>query len=268
MLDSARESFMVERNKVRADFCRLLGKSNTPDDVFCEKAGKVSEMAHIELSEYILYRQAIIDAFGHLPEEPDAKEKRLHDLLMPMRTESCGTQCEKHKFTNLWLLDDAFMNYLYAASDKTMAAIRKALGRAGTPTRANARPDLLVFFSSPKREDGGDALIIELKGPHASKEEKKKAITELPDNMADIREILGDAARLWGYVITTFDDDIRRTLNVQGYIPIVNTDGKPNAFYKFMTSSLVNAIVTVIDISWIAGQADARNKTFMDILKG
>lgn len=268
VLRNARKKFLTERDKVRDDFCRLLNKSNTPDEVFCEKVGKVSEMAHIELAEYILYRQAIIDAFARLPEESDAKEKRLHDLLMPMRTEAYGKQLEKHTLTNLWLLDDAFMNYLYAASDKTMVAIRKALGRDESPTRANARPDLFVFFSSPRHEDGGDALIIELKGPHASKEEKKKAITELPDNMADIREILGDTAKIWGYVITAFDDDIRRTLNVQSYIPMVNTDGKPNAYYKFMSSPLVNAIVTAIDISWIAGQANARNKTFMDILKG
>lgn len=268
LLESARKSFLAERDKVHDDFLRLLGQSNTSDEEFREQAGKVSEMAHIELAEYILYRQAIIDAFAHLPEDPDAREKRLHNLLMPMQTEVFETHIEKHKLTNLWLLDDAFMNYLYSASDKTMVAIRKALGMDGNPTRTNARPDLFVFFSTPRHEDGGDALIIELKGPHASKEEKKKAITELPDNMADIREILGDTARIWGYVITAFDDDIRRTLNVQSYIPMVNTNGKPNAYYKFMPSPLVNAIVTAIDISWIAGQANARNKTFMDILKG
>lgn len=268
LLDSARKSFMVERNKVRADFCGLLGKSNTPDDVFCEKAGKVSEMAHIELSEYILYRQAIIDAFGHLPEEPDAKEKRLHDLLMPMRTEAHGTDCERHKLTNLWLLDDAFMNYLYAASDKTIAAIRKALGKDTLPTKDNARPDLFVFFDTPDHANGGDALVIELKGCHADKDEKKKSITELPENIAYIREILGKVSRIWGYVVTSFDDDFRHALRVHSYRPVVNTDGIPSAYYKFMDSDLVNAVVTVIDVSWIACQANARNKTFMDILKG
>ena len=269
LLDSARRSFMAERDKVRDDFCRMLGKSNTPDDVFCEKAEKVSEMAHIELAEYILYRQAIIDAFAHLPKDPDAKKKRLHNLLMPMRTETDVEGKRKHTLANLWLLDDRFMTYTYAASDIALKRIAEHFGvSAQDEARGKKRPDLFIFFDNSENSER-DALIVELKGANATLEERNNAITELPRNIAYARSILGSRInRIWGYIITQIDDPFAETLDFQNYTPLVNVNGVPKAFYTYLKSEKVQAYVTVLDVSLLATDANARNKTFMDILKG
>lgn len=266
ILDRARKEFLDERVKAREEFRRLLSKAKVSDEQFRKNAEKVSEMAHIELAEYILYRQAIVDALADLPKDKTSKEKRLHDLLMPMQTEVRDEVPNKHRLTNLWLLDDAFMNYLYAASDKRMAAIQHALKCENEPHNPLARPDLFVFFNRHEDEGVGDALIIEFKGVNASDAEKAKAINELPTNIAEVRTILGQDYRLWGYIITKLDEKLRFTLSANSYRPMINVDGEPNAFYIFMDSNIVNAYVIVMDIDWIATQANLRNKTFMDIL--
>ena len=269
LLESARKSFLAERDKARDDFFQLLNKSNTPDEVFCEKAEKVSEMAHIELAEYILYRQAIIDAFAHLPKDPDAKEKRLHSLLMPMRTEADDKRKRRHTLANLWLLDDRFMTYTYAASDIALKRIAEHFGvSVQDDARGKKRPDLFIFFDNSENCER-DALIVELKGANATLEERNNAITELPRNIAYARSILGSRTnRIWGYIITKIDDSFAETLDFQNYTPLVNVNGAPKAFYTYLKSEKVQAYVTVLDVSLLATDANARNKTFMDILKG
>ena len=74
----------------------------------------------LQRENYILYRDSIIKALDDAIIDVTKKEKFIHDIFMPMRTTTFSSNQEKHLLGNLWLLDDKFMTYSYAASDETM----------------------------------------------------------------------------------------------------------------------------------------------------
>lgn len=172
--------------------------------------------------------------------------------------------------SNLWLLDDKFMTYSYAASNKTLNQIANILIPNYTKTVSagnRKKPDLSIFFN---KEVDGRAIFVEFKGANASIDEKNKSITELPNNIDAARKVLNipKAQPIWGYIITTIDKEFRRTLNNQkGYVKLFSGSDKGEAYYTFNDSENVNAHITVLDLETIISDASDRNKTFLDILK-
>ena len=74
---------------------------------------------------------------------------------MKMGTESSKENRQIYD-NNLWLFDDKFMTYVYAASDIAISKYENALDKMNI--FGLKRPDLSVFFSGNDPDQGCDAL--------------------------------------------------------------------------------------------------------------
>lgn len=267
LIKRAKRAFDREKDDAKRRFEALLTEKNIDTEEFIKSVGAISDVAKDELGEYILYRQAIIDALSKVKEDPEKKEKFLHNIFMPMKTSSFGTDDSLVARSNLWLLDDKFMTYTYAASDKTFRAIQNAIDNNENITHPLGRPDLCIFFDRAEHnlDKSSDVIVVELKGANASKKEKLSALRELPDNIGIIRKNIPSARRIWGYIITSLDD-ISESLSNSDYLPLFTEEKQKIGFYIYLRTN--DAYITVLDVSTIASDADARNRTFLNILKG
>ena len=199
LIDNAGKAFGEQKQKISRMFSKMLEQKNVDPKTFNEAVAQVNQVAFQELGEYILYRQQIIDALNKALEDKEKKEKYIHDLIMPMKSASddrTDSIVEKGYATNLWLLDDKYMTYFYAASDKTIKQITEIVAQKYAGFKPAIRPDISVFFDG--NSNSKDAIICELKGAHASADEKNKSITELSKNIGIIRKNIEDINRIWG----------------------------------------------------------------------
>jgi hypothetical protein len=158
------------------------------------------------------------------------------------------------------------MTYSYAASDTTVNKIKDDIEAKNTETyKTSNRPDLSIFFN--KMNGSKDLIMLELKGPHADKNEKNKSITELPNNIDIIRRNIPDVCRVWGYIITTIDDDFAATIENQEFTELFAA-GEDNKLYHRYYGKKLQTHIFVLDFNTLISDAFARNKTFLDILKG
>ena len=183
---------------------------------------------------------------------------------MPMHTSSFSSNEEKHFLSNLWILDDKFMTYSYAASDETVEAIKRDIEiKNNEKFKDSNRPDLTIFFNS--KAEHRNLIMIEFKGANANKYEKNKALTELPDDVAIVKKHIPNINTVWSYIITTIDDDFKFSISVQDFIELFTANSEYCAYYKYFNKQ--NAHEFILDLKTITSDAFARNKIFMDILK-
>ena len=226
----------------------------------------ISELATAELGEYILYRDNIIKGLELAIKDSSKKEDYIHNIFMQKNTFDLG-EPDRYTLSNLWLLDDKFMSYIQAFSDVSIKNITmKEQGFLnGNITGLLHRPDLSLFYSN--LSDGTkNVVMLELKGANASKDEKKKAITELPDDISILRKALNEQPNIiWGYIITSIDDEFEMSLKNQDFMPLFTSSGNSQIYYRYYET--VNSHIYVMDLNAICDDAFARNKTFLDILK-
>jgi hypothetical protein len=255
--------FAKRRAKVQSKFNDILKKQNVEDEDLLNAVNEISDIALVELGKYIQYRDSIIKALKKGTKNSSRKEEFFHNVIMPMRTAGGSTQ-NRHLLSNLWLLDDKFMTYSYAASGTTVSKIISDIETKNIETfKTNNRPDLSIFFN--KNNGDKDLVLVELKGAHADKNEKNKAITELPNNINIIRENIPSVNKIWGYIITTIDDNFVVTLKNQDFIRLFTTKEEGELHYKYYSN--LSAHIFVLDFNTLISDAFARNKTFLDILE-
>ncbi len=265
LISTALKQFNDEKEKVKRNFDKLLEEKKIDSSVFGRTINDISEMAYYELGEYILYRETIINALEKSTKNIQTKEKFIHDVFMPMKTDSFHADKDKHYLTNLWLLDDKFMTYSYAASDKTVKQIiEKIKEKNEKKYKQSNRPDLSIFFN---REDSiKDLLMVEFKGPNADLDEKNKSLTELPTDIRIIRDNIENLATVWGYIITSIDKDFAYSIEADGrFNNLFSTQGESKLYYHY--NKTLDAHIYIIDLDIISSDAKARNATFLDILK-
>ena len=273
LIETAKKSFERDKIKIQSDFANMLEKKKIDSTKFKDTVNKISKVAMAELGEYILFRQNIIEALESAINDIDRKEDFIHNIFMQMKT---SIEYEKYPeenrycFNNFWLLDDKFMTYSYAASDKTINQIKNIIYKDYSDEenthKSLKRPDLVIFFSNNKESNKKDAIIVEFKGANTSYDEKRKSITELPNNMADIKKCLTDVETIWGYIITTIDDKFAETIeNTEKFEKLFSDNVDYKAFYGYYQKS--NAHVTIIDLRMVISDSKARNNTFLNILK-
>ena len=268
LLTNARKKFSDIKLQSQRKFERLLEEKRIDADNLTAGISEVSAIAAAELGEYILYRDNITKALEKAVVELSYDEKYIHDIFMPMKTQSELSDEQKHLLSNLWLIDDKFMTYSYAASDTTIQKIRIALEEK-TPDATEKfwgrlnRPDLTILFN--KNTGKRDLIMVEFKGVNASKDEKNKSLTELPVDLMVVRKNVEELSSIWSYIITTIDDDFKETIESMGTYQELYTDSDNKAYYMYNKAS--NAHIYVLDIRSIISDAFARNKTFLDILR-
>lgn len=265
LITKAEKVFSDVKEKTQRQFKDLLSKKTISEDEFTAAIAKLSFVAAAELGEYILYRNSIIKALESAILDQSRKEKFIHEIFMPMRTTTFSADQDKHLLSNLWLLDDKFMTYSYAASDTAVEAIKNDIAiKNEEKFKEKSRPDLTIFFND--NDEQRNLVVIEFKGANADKYEKKKALTELPDDVAIIKKHIPNIMTIWSYVITSIDDEFMESIeNQEMYIPLYSKNSDYRIYYKYFPKQ--NTHEFILDLRAITSDAFDRNKVFMDILK-
>lgn len=259
---AAQKKFNDEKIKVRNKIEQVLSNNNVSASEFEKTINEITDIAYYELGEYIVYRDTIIKALAKTM-NTEAREKVFHDMFMPMKTSNSNDSINDRLLSNLWLLDDKYMTYLYASSDKSYKRIAKDLNLE--PVESLTRPDMCVFLSSNDDTKSKDALIIEFKSAKADLDEKRKALSELPDNVMTLRNDVTNIKTVWSYGITEIDESFEKSLLGQDYEPLFS-NGESKIYYKYLKNA--NTHVYFIDYQSIIDDALSRNSTFIEILKG
>lgn len=259
---AAQKKFNDEKIKVRNKIEQVLSNNNVSASEFEKTINEITDIAYYELGEYIVYRDTIIKALAKTM-NTEAREKVFHDMFMPMKTSNSNDSINDRLLSNLWLLDDKYMTYLYASSDKSYKRIAKDLNLE--PVESLTRPDMCVFLSSNDDTKSKDALIIEFKSAKADLDEKRKALSELPDNVMTLRNDIPNIKTVWSYGITEIDESFEKSLLGQDYEPLFS-NGESKIYYKYLKNA--NTHVYFIDYQSIIDDALSRNSTFIEILKG
>lgn len=259
---AAQKKFNDEKIKVRNKIEQVLSNNNVSASEFEKTINEITDIAYYELGEYIVYRDTIIKALAKTM-NTEAREKVFHDMFMPMKTSNSNDSINDRLLSNLWLLDDKYMTYLYASSDKSYKRIVKDLNLE--LVESLTRPDMCVFLSSNDDTKSKDALIIEFKSAKADLDEKRKALSELPDNVMTLRNDVTNIKTVWSYGITEIDESFEKSLLGQDYEPLFS-NGESKIYYKYLKNA--NTHVYFIDYQSIIDDALSRNSTFIEILKG
>lgn len=266
VIKRAKEVFEKEKQNASSVFVRMLKQKNINPENFEKSIVQLNKIAIEELGEYILYRQQIIEGLKRALLDREKKEDYIHNIIMQMKIaiDDKLNEEDKHYFTNFWLFDDKFMTYSYAASDKTTKQITNDIKQSYERIYKSAdRPDIAIFYN--KDDNQKDAILMELKGANATKDEKDKSLIELPNNIDTMRTNIPECNRIWGYIITDIDDEFERSIkNQERYQPLFSNAKDGKAYYTYFKEKKTH--VTIIDLKSIISDADARNKVFLNIL--
>ena len=266
MLTIAKRKFEQEKEEISNKFKELLEQNDLDSKEFYRAMDEVTSMAARELAEYVVYRQQIISALERTNINNEKREKILHNLFMKMGTQSSN---ETLYDSNLWLFDDKFMTYVYAASNKTIKKIKEYVGNdniESKKTRGRLRPDMAVFFSRNTKDSGKiDAIIIEFKACGAKYFDKSTAISELRRNAYALREEVKNIDNIWCYAITKFDDELIRELISADFESVFTNYEKNQVFRNYFKN--VNAHCYFISLDALISDAKVRNNIFLDIIR-
>ena len=265
ILKHSKKMYEQDKENTSVKFKSLLEENKINTEVFYKVIENVRDISARELAEYIVYRKQIIMALQKMNNGNEKKESLLHNLFMKMRTDSDN---ENHAVydNNLWLLDDKYMTYVYAASDMTIEKIKQSIEKESEEMyNIRVRPDLAIFYSSDDADKYRDAVVVEFKGIGASLDEKSKSFWEINRNAEAIRENISNIRRVWAYTITKFDDKFRKNIRTQDFDPLFGNGCKDEIYYRYF--SKIDAHCYYISVEAILADADARNNVFLDIIK-
>jgi hypothetical protein len=123
----------------------------------------VEEQQRGVLAEYVLLRKSVVDILDkYMGFRDDGEthylEEAIHNLVVPMRTDSAKLEINDH---HLWLLDDRLAFFAYFASDKAL--------KSYTSDPSKDRPDIAFFYDTclawQERDAGNTVVLVEFKRP-------------------------------------------------------------------------------------------------------
>ncbi|WP_375623287.1 ATP-binding protein [Bartonella sp. TT119HLJHH] len=226
-----------------------------------ENLQKAQKFASLELTQYIQFRDDILNQFSKLL-TPKTLEKDIHNLFIHQGKTADKLSPLPLKENNLWIIDDKFMSYNYLQSEKTIQEFLSnvdslSINSGRKKTELCSRPDIAIYFDSEEKKR---VVLIELKKPTA--DYKNSGVAQL-SNYARVLKTYG-VNEIYLYLIAEIDDDFAYTLlDTNHFIEVFSQEGK---CYQG-SLSMGNAFVQVISPNAVIGNAKARNRTFMDIIK-
>lgn len=224
------------------------------------------------LTEYILFRQKTIERL----KEVDKKdlEATIHNVIVPQRTVLREGDFSQDVYkNNSWILDDKFMTYSTVLSEMEMTDLIKELTKDENVERNDDRPDIAVIFSNdPKTSEKFDVVIIELKRKGLKSEDNIRIEAQLEKRARDLFSIYPNKIQsLWLYGIVELDNDYKAVLSTAGYQPMFS---KGNIFVHtgditvdWESRTKIPAVRYILDFDALVNDADARNKTFLNLIK-
>lgn len=256
IIDKAKRKFDVAKEKLLAG----AGK-----EVYTEKElAEAIQIAQNELVSYICDRVQVIDRLKALVNKKERVESIIHNLFMEQYTDDNYFSVGKN---NLWLLDDRFTSYSYAASDRRIKEVLAELGEESDDIdNAGDKPDLSLFFShNPINPKSLKSVLVEIKPfDFSTKPDRKKhqGIQQLVDYVKAFKK-KENIEEIWAYLITDVDDKLAERLRNDDYTPLFSTVAPIfHRFYKDLGISIY-----VIDAKTLISDAESRNRVFLDIIR-
>jgi hypothetical protein len=262
-------SIEIAQKKFLKDQKAILEASSL-DDVKYEKYLEVSSRL---LTEYILYRNLIINKLKKLDYKND--EEEIHNLIAPKRKIFRSDKFMDTIFSNnAWLLDDKYMSYTTILSDKKIKGIYKEIYITEDTAKKNKQPDITIIFSgNPEGTARVDVVIVELKKLGLELGGKEYLVSQLRQRARVLLSHYPDKIqRMWFYGIVDIDDEFRRFLLEDGYIELYS----PGTLYYKEQNIIVDGDSSNTKIPWglfvqsynsFVNDAETRNSTFLKILK-
>lgn len=233
-----------------------VGKSDYTD----QDLQDAIQITQNELVAYVKDRVLVIERLKTMLVNKEQSEEVIHNLLMERHTDDDYFYTDKN---NLWLLDDRFTSYSYAASEKRIDKILQKL-ELGDGTGDDDRPDLALFFShDPVNKKALKSVLIELKSfKDAGKSDRDKfaGIQQLLDYIKAFKD-KEDIKEIWAFLVTDVDDKFAERLKTNGFTPLFSTDKA--IYYRHYEGS---GFIYVFGVETLISDAEARNRIFIEII--
>ena len=242
------------------------------NDTSNETYEKSLEMSSRALTEYILYRQIIINKLKAI--DKTNSEADIHNLIVPK-----GKKFNKSEFmsdlycNNAWLLDDKYMTYNTILSDIVMSKIIKEITEDEIEKKENSEPDIALIFSyDPEKAEKVDVVIVELKKRGLQLEDNVKAIVQLQKRATKLMRYYPDKIqRIWFYAVVEFNDELKLWLENNRFAKLFSVDAmyyrEDEMKLQLNSTEKCNIGIYVLSIDAFINDADVRNSTFLKILK-
>ncbi|CAM2064244.1 ATP-binding protein [Sulfidibacter corallicola] len=268
---------LIEKSRVIEDaqkkFFAAQREILEADSINQERYEKSIEISSRLLTEYILYRTLIINKLKEF--DDTNSEAEIHNTIVPMKKVLQNERISEHIFfNNAWLLDDKYMNFRTILSDCDLKRLAGELEIVDNEFKTEKRPDITIIFSSDiDSSPKVDVVVVELKKLGLSLAKKEEVVSQLRQRARKlVLHYPGKIQRMWFYGIVDFDDEFKRSLLEDQFIELYSSG---NLFYKEfpIMPSLQNRTHTVptgifvMDYQAFIHDAEARNKTFLEILK-
>lgn len=253
---------IVEKAKKRFDEAKESLLANTGKVEYSEKELEDAiQIAQNELVAYIHDRVLVVQRLKTMLNDKEQSEAVIHNLFMERYTEDVEYNFFSTKKNNLWLLDDRFTSYSYAASEKR---IRDILKQSGSIIDDD-RPDLALFFSQdPCDKKGLKSVIVELKSfkDHSKSDRDKFAgIQQLIDYIKAFKS-KEEIEEVWAFLVTDVDRKLEDRLIDNNYLPLFST--QTPIFHQYFPKMKMS--IYVVGAQSLILDAEARNKVFIDIV--
>jgi len=237
---------------------------------------KAIELSSRSLAEYILYREKIISRLDKITDKNS--EADIHNLILPKETIlKDNTDLSSVHFNNLWLLDEKYMTYSTAMSNKSMKEIIEEITHEDYAKNDTTSPDIVIIFSDNPKDDNNkdvkvDVVIVELKKRGIILAKTEEVISQLKQRARRLMKYYPNKIqRIWFYGIVEFNDEFRLSLKDEKYTPLYSKDYlyyKENEVYLDVNDNIPYHIGTyILSIDAFIKDAKARNATFLQILK-
>lgn len=274
IVSRANKHFERDKESAKNDFTRMLEKSTIEPDEFKRNIERITDISARELAQYFLYREQIIKALKIIHSENNICEANLHDLFMHRGDSSIASSETFSKYdTNIWLLDDKYMSYTGIFSDKTISEITTRIGDENEQKYGQRKePDLAIFYNQIK-DNLRDVVVVEFKALDVSADRKIEALTEVNRNLKFVLNSLTNVRTAYGYIITKIDDEFSEYIEAQQGVKKLFSNGNTPLYYvyndnlKDKNNNPVDSHIYFLSSETIYMDADARNKTFIDIIK-
>lgn len=268
---------IVERNKsieeAQKSFLRAqkdILEAETLDD---DKYDKALDVSARTLAQYILYREKIIEKV----EQNTAKDSEadLHNLILPKRTIMENGDVDGIYTNNLWLLDNKYMTYTTAMSERTMTEVLDEITQKANDITDDGRPDIAIVFSDNPNEaenSSVDVVIIELKKRGITLAKTEEVESQLQQRAVKLLNYYPNKIqRMWFYGIVEFTPEFKLSLRNDKYTPLFSKDSlyyKENEWFKDLEDEKPYKVGTyILSIDAFIKDAKAHNEVFLNILK-
>lgn len=186
-----------------------------------EQYEKAKNITSLSLTQYVLFRQRVIDKLKSL--DAGNREEEVHNLICPRYQVLEGKNAYNDLYKqNLWLIDDRFMTYSNVLSEKEMTELFKIIDPE-TDYENTGRPDIAIVFSSdPNTSEKFDVVIIELKREGIDIDKTLGVERQLTGRARELYSHFGERIqRMWFYGIIELSEAVELELN--GYNPLYST---------------------------------------------